>query len=209
MTATVDHNSTHDTRVRLLDAAGKVFAEHGFEQATIRDICAIAAANVASVKYHFGGKTELYRATMRHFRATAEERIPESAPPDAEPAERLRAYIRRAIYLILDQGPESVHGRLMAWEMTKPTPALDDHVEEVVRPMAGELREIVLALSPGLDEQAARAMMGSIIGQVLFYKHSRPVLEKLFPGQPTDAEAFERLAEHITSFSLRGLGVEG
>ncbi|MEM6312892.1 MAG: CerR family C-terminal domain-containing protein, partial [Planctomycetota bacterium] len=166
-----------------------------------------ADANIASVKYHFGGKTELYRATMRHFRATAEHGVPEPAPADAPPADRLRAYIRRAIYLILDQGPESVHGRLMAWEMTKPTPALDDHVEEVVRPMAGELREIVLQLTPGLDEHDVRAAMGSIIGQVLFYKHSRPVLDKLFPGQPCKDDDFDRLAEHISVFCLRGLGI--
>ena len=37
------------TRSRLLEAAGEVFAEHGFQATTVRDICARAGANVAAV----------------------------------------------------------------------------------------------------------------------------------------------------------------
>ena len=37
------------TRVRLIQAAGKVFAEGGYEGAKVRDICALADVNVAAV----------------------------------------------------------------------------------------------------------------------------------------------------------------
>ena len=53
------------TRTRLLKAAASVFAEHGYQDATIRQICARAGANVALVNYHFGDKLELYTEVLR------------------------------------------------------------------------------------------------------------------------------------------------
>ena len=53
------------TRARLIDAAGQVFADHGFQAATIRDICTRAGANVAAVNYHFRDKAGLYLAVLR------------------------------------------------------------------------------------------------------------------------------------------------
>ena len=54
-----------NTRTRLLKAAAEVFAEHGYENATIRQICTRADANVALVNYHFGDKLELYTEVLR------------------------------------------------------------------------------------------------------------------------------------------------
>jgi AcrR family transcriptional regulator len=58
-------SSPDKTRQRLLEAAGEIFAEQGFRKATVRDICARADANVASVKYHFGDKEKLYSEILR------------------------------------------------------------------------------------------------------------------------------------------------
>lgn len=197
-----------ETRQRLLEAAGRVFAEKGFEQATVRDICGLAGANVASVKYHFGGKTELYQATMLHFAAAELAKYPPDMdlPPDPTPAQRLHAFIRSALYRILDESPDAIHGRLMAREMVEPTGALDAHVAATIRPMSERLRQIVHGLRPDLDEPAQRRTMGSIMGQVLFYKHCRPVMEKLFPGHAKCPADIDALAEHITRFTLGGLG---
>lgn len=50
------------TRERILDAAERLFAEHGFEGTSIRAVTKEAGANLAAVGYHFGSKAALFEA---------------------------------------------------------------------------------------------------------------------------------------------------
>jgi hypothetical protein len=45
----------------------------------------------------------------------------------------------------------------------------------------------------------------SVAAQVVFYKHCRPVVERLFPDFQLDAAAVSTLAESISGFSVAGL----
>jgi AcrR family transcriptional regulator len=53
-----------ETRERLLDAAERIFAERGFEGASMRAVTQAAGASVSAANYHFGSKEELLRATL-------------------------------------------------------------------------------------------------------------------------------------------------
>ncbi|MER6948460.1 TetR family transcriptional regulator [Nonomuraea sp. NPDC000554] len=52
------------TRQRLLSAARALFAEHGYEQVTVRQIAAAADANIALVGRYFGSKAGLFGAVL-------------------------------------------------------------------------------------------------------------------------------------------------
>ena len=52
------------TNAALIDAAIAHFGKRGFDAVTTREIAAAAETNVSSIKYHFGGKEELYRAAI-------------------------------------------------------------------------------------------------------------------------------------------------
>ena len=51
-------------RDEILDAALSVFAEVGFKEATVRQICKKAKANVCLVSYYFEGKEALYKSVF-------------------------------------------------------------------------------------------------------------------------------------------------
>ena len=69
--------SLHDeTRRQLLEAAGEVFATAGFRNATVREICRRAGANLAAVNYHFGDKEALYAEVLRYAQQKAFEKYP-------------------------------------------------------------------------------------------------------------------------------------
>src|SRR5882724_2935620 len=83
-----------DTRTKMLDSAGQVFAESGYQAATVREICARAGVNVALVNYYFGDKLELYAAVLRHSMGISGNGIIQQAiASTASPAEALRELV--------------------------------------------------------------------------------------------------------------------
>ena len=198
-----------ETRRQLLEAAGEVFAEFGFRNATVREICGRAGANVAAVNYHFGDKETLYAEVLRYAHGKALAKYPPllDVPVGAPPEEKLRAFVKSFLLRTFDTGPTAWHGKLMSREMIEPTAALDALVEERMRPMAGELWRIVSAIldCPPNDERV-RLCAFSVVSQCVFYHHCRPVILRLFPEQAAPGPAdIVRLADHITGFSLAAM----
>lgn len=65
-----------NTRQRILDAAEKLFARHGFESTSLRSIIASAGVNLAAIHYHFRSKEGLIRAVIeRRFAPVNDERL--------------------------------------------------------------------------------------------------------------------------------------
>src|SRR5215208_759703 len=48
------------TAETLVEAARRLFAQHGYEGTSVRAITAEAGANLGAITYHFGSKRELY-----------------------------------------------------------------------------------------------------------------------------------------------------
>ena len=198
-----------ETRRQLLEAAGEVFAEAGYRDATVREICRRAGANVAAVNYHFGDKETLYAEVLRFSQNRALEKYPPllGVAADAPPEKRLRAFVQSLLLRIFDKGPTAWHGKIMLREMIEPTAALDSIVEERVRPMAGQLWQIVSEiLDCPMNDERVRLCGFSVVSQCVFYHHCRPIVSRLFPKlEPLDHAGIERLADHITRFSLAAM----
>ena len=197
-----------ETRQQLLEAAGAVFAEVGFRNATVREICRRAGANVAAVNYHFGDKEALYVEVLRHSQQKAFAKYPPllGVAADAPPEEKLGAFVRSFLLRIFDGGSFTWFGKMMSREMVEPTEALDSLVAERLRPMADLLRGLVadiLGRSP--RDEAVRLCCFSVVSQCVFYHHCRTMITRLFPEQKLDASAVEQLAGHIARFSLAAM----
>jgi AcrR family transcriptional regulator len=199
-------DETFETRQRLVKAAGEVFAKHGFRDATIREICEKAKANIAAVHYHFGGKEEIYTAVFDSARSCAVARVDEQVPPTAPAEERLRALVHSALTRFFDEGRPAWLGKLVAQEMIDPTKVLDSLVDEQIRPNSERLRAIVRELiGTEVDDQELWLCAFSIAAQWLFYFHCGQVVKRLNPDQRFGPQEIERLAEHITKFSVAAL----
>jgi AcrR family transcriptional regulator len=197
-----------ETRQRLLEAAGEVFAERGFRAATVRDICQRARANIAAVNYHFGDKERLYTAVLQYAFSCGLQKYPPLLDLDstASPEQRLHAFIHSFMLRCLAEGSPAWLGKLMEREMAEPTHALDILIHEAFRPLFELLVAIVRELL-GPRAQPARVQLcaDSILAQCLHYHHARPVFVRFDPELKFDLADIERWVNHIAEFSLAAL----
>ncbi len=200
-----------DTRHRLLEAAGEVFAQRGFRKATIREICRRAKSNVAAVNYHFGDKQRLYHAVIEYIH---QDHLEGTGSPDDElavaeglpPEQQLRSFVSGMMKRHAGAGHESWRPGLMAHEIAEPTGALDMVVERFIRPRFNRLVGIVGALAGG-DVPLERLQLAaeSVVAQCIHFMMARSLLMRLMPQLSYGPEDLEALVDHITQFSVSAI----
>ena len=192
------------TRDKIIESAGEVFAEVGFHNATIREICSRAGANVAAVNYHFRDKLGLYTEVLTACLLTQQvAALNRRSAHSSDPKEALKKLICGWFERNHASGRPAWLARIMAHEMANPTPALD-RVTESMGTNYLRFRAIVGTLI-GLssDDPRTRMCVHSIVGQILHYSQARPTLERLWPDLNLgDPEWRHAIADHIVEFSL-------
>ena len=194
-----------ETRARIVESAGEVFADAGFEKATVREICARAQANVAAVNYHFGDKLGLYTEVLKAAACNGRAAVDEAQFLD-QPEQALRVFIHGMLRKMHQADRPSWYARVMSHELVQPTAALDVVVEQMVRPNSRILCAIVgKLLDRPPDDEMTRMSASSVIAQVVHQVHAKPVISKLWPELKTTPQTIDKIANHITDFSLAAL----
>lgn len=197
-----------DTRNKLLKAASEAFAEKGYRDTTVAEICRRAGSNVAAVNYHFGCKDALYVSVWRNAFEEALRVYPPDGglPPGAAPEERLRALIYSHLHRIMDDGRLGYAGQILLQEMSGPIEVIRQVRRDVIRPLRERTRQIITELlGPKADDRQIGLCAMSVVHQCLaigFRKRRLPT--HIVRDRPT-SELIDGLVEHITRFSLAGI----
>ena len=195
---------TDPTRNKLIEAAGRVFAERGFEAATVREICLQAGANVAAVNYYFRDKLGLYSEVLHEsVRAAKVETFRAALERHAPTEETLRAVIRMRLRSAHQADLPDWHFRIMAHELAHPTPAMSHIIRTVSKPIYERFLKLIGEIigRPANHEKTLLCTQ-SIMGQIFLYVLAGPVLAQLAPQLKMNAEQVDRIADHIADFSL-------
>jgi AcrR family transcriptional regulator len=201
--------SKDDVRLRILKAAGPVFAEKGYDAATVREICQEAGVNVAAVHYYFGSKQRLYVETVKWaHQPTGEPERRADWPPGTPPATKLRDYIHEMLKRMRGQRAPWQR-QLMMREVLNPTVACRELVQDYFRARVAQLHTILDEILPADVPQHRREQIGfSIIGQNLYYHVAHEVVALLVGESQLKRHYGDReLADHITQFTLAALGL--
>jgi len=195
------------TEARILESAGHVFAETGFQAAKVRDICARAGVNLAAVNYHFGDKLGLYNEVLRYGACAAGDAANfNPVLPGRTPEAKLHAFVLALLQQMYGEDRPAWPVRLMTHELAQPTPAFDGVVEQIIRPKHEALRALVAGvIGQPVDHRRTRLCAQSIMGQIVSYAHGREILKRLWPDLRFTPETLDEIAGHIASFSYAAL----
>ncbi len=152
--------SATDRRELLLETALMVFAEHGFDRASLDDVAEAAGVSKALIYEHFGSKRELHDAALRAAHDELVRRVLEAIAGSNAPGDRLRLGIEAFLGFVEEHRD--------AWRMVHRN-INDPDLAPTLRRVQDETRDIVAALiaaeapplSPieGVDTDVAAEML--------------------------------------------------
>lgn len=195
------------TQERLLITASRMFADKGYQETTIADICEQAQTNIASVNYHFKDKENLYLQAWRYAFQQDLKNHPSDGgiAEDTTAEQRLAGRIRSLIARIAD--PDSHFFAIVYKEMALQTNLLEKIMEQEINP---ERLAMIALITELLGENATQKQIqfchASIIGQcfhLLKVKHLK--VSEATRSYMMDLNDAALYAEHIVAFSLAGI----
>ncbi|NMM27378.1 MAG: CerR family C-terminal domain-containing protein [Glaciimonas sp.] len=190
------------TRQQILEVAGKVFAEFGYDAATSKQVCLQAGVNVAAVNYHFSGKDGLYSAvlTEAHRRLLSLEDLAVIAGSQMD----ARSKLERVIDGLIDgMDTDGWHLRVYLREVINPSPLFGVLLDNQVVPKLSILRNLlgqVTGLAPD-DPSLAHCFLATFAPCIVLLIANRNALSRAILSVSEDKHT---LKEHLKTFALAG-----
>jgi len=202
-----------DTKTRILDAAERLFVEHGFEATSLRSLTSAAGVNLAAVNYHFGSKEELFQAVLtRRLDPMNQERIELLARVEREAAGRplscekiLFAMLIPALRLARDEkrgGKDFL--RLVGRAYADPAPFIRHFLSAQYAEMIGRYKEAFLKALPHLSRQELTWRLHFVMGALSYTLAGTDAL-KLFAQATSTDHNDELLLQRLAPFLVAGL----
>lgn len=196
------------TRENLLAAASIIFAEKGYRDTTIFEICKQANSNIAAINYHFGNKETLYKEAWRHSFSESIKTYPpdggisNSRPPD----ERLRGSVNALLHRIADENNKEF--LIVQKELANPTGLLEEVMREELQPLHDIMESLVRELlGPRASDMHVHFCTISIISQCINPIVAAKAQKKEWDekGASVGIKDIEAYSNHVVKFSLAGI----
>ena len=183
---------------RILDAALDVFAEHGFQQATVDDIASTARTSKGGIYFHFPGKEAIFLALLDRSASLLLARVGERVGAEPDPIAKVNAAL---LALVQTFGAHRALARLFLVESRGAGPRFHARLADVQSRFVAFLQQqLDDAVSQGLvapfdTEVASQAWFGALNQVVICWALAelpRP-LEETYP--------------HLRALLLRSIGL--
>lgn len=160
------------TAARLLDAAERLFGEHGYHGVGMRMLAQAARVNLGAATYHFGSKKALYVETfLRRFRSINREQAQlldvaeQGAGTDGlEPEQIVEALIGPSFLAGLEH---PAFNRLLARTLVAPPPFLHAILRRELEPNGQRFVQALQRALPALPSSVLQLRMALVWGALM------------------------------------------
>jgi AcrR family transcriptional regulator len=189
-----------ETRQRIIDAAIQLFGEHGFKDASTRDIAAAAGVNAPALQYYFENKEGLYKACAEYITEDLQARYAPSVKHardalknNADVETLVEAYLRMQVTTldsVLVQ-PHLFKGRLVGRELAGESPQIAS--EMLRKKMKEPINKLLLSLLARImhtrpNDAITRIRMLTLKGLVLAFYYPPGACLELLEWKEIDAD---------------------
>ncbi|HLU76739.1 MAG TPA: TetR family transcriptional regulator [Burkholderiales bacterium] len=204
-------SSADRTRERIIQAAERLFLEHGFDGTSLRLVTSLAGVNLGAVNYHFGGKDALFEAMLaRRFDSLHAERLAlldayqaEGRTPSCE--QLLTALFKPALARAREADADCDFLRLLGRAYIDPSPVLRKLLAERYAPTIARFKEAFAAALPQLSRQELSWRLHFMMGALAYTLAGTDAWKLIAAIQPDAGRDDEMLVRRLTPFLLAGL----
>lgn len=208
-----------ESRARIVEAAGRLFATRSFSGVSVRELARAAKVNAAAISYHFGGKEGLYEAVLAQLVADtgplmeplieALDRGVRAARGDRDALSRVAAeFIESLLKGVLLRRMHAWQMPLMLREFQDPSSGFAMVVRERIDPAHDAIARLVAAAT-GLDprQPEAKLLAANFMGQCMMFGATRALIFARLGWSEYTPEHVALITRTLTPRILAGLGL--
>lgn len=157
-------------RAQLLDAAARLFREHGFHATSMRDIAKAVGMLSGSIYYHFDSKEEILLAVYREGERRVAEAVDAAVAAESEPWRRLEAASAAHLRALIAHRDYS---QVMIQTSPREAGGAEGRIRDLRRDYEQRFRRLIddLKLPPEIDRRYLRLLLfGALNWSPIWYR---------------------------------------
>ncbi|WP_285643878.1 TetR/AcrR family transcriptional regulator [Pseudomonas sp. NBRC 100443] len=187
-----------NSRQRILEVSTQLFAKHGFDGVTMRNIATAAEITLPAIYHHFGNKEELFKAVETEMYTSHARSLINQLQADLSAEERLRGFVF-VMFDHLQSNPDYLkllqRNLVDGWEENQVF-----LVDLSLQPVMDELKTLLNQYAPGTgDSVAPVAIFSLILGFITLLPVVRHLREQPFMSGP-GTQTRTLLVESVMNF---------
>lgn len=199
-----------DTKAIIMDVAEALFAKHGYEATSLRNITSAAKVNLAAVNYHFGGKETLLEAIYaRRITPMNEERLNRLSVLEMQrevvPVERIvHAFVDPA--LKLSRASDQSHFiALLGRSYLEPTPVIQGKVRHMFDEVAERFKTAFARSLPEVPPTELYWRMHFMVGVLAYCMAGTDMMRMIASSHISESNSPDRLIQRLVVFVCHGM----
>ena len=187
----------HETAERILKAASKLFAQKGFANVSVRDICRETGTTAPVIYYYFGSKKGLFDAVAR--KRISMEQFIKRLSKDSEAADPKKG-LESFILTYLSSFPEHTFDIGL---YVRDTASLDKKSAQIVFGDLERIKAVATGLvEKGISEGEFRKTDPALAADCLLGMLNRVIFQHIHFDRGSDRDAYRRF---VTDFFMRAM----